>query len=144
MNEDIRSLIDPLVNIAAQHLQEEGEGPFPPSGAIVTSAGEIQLVKPHEGEAADDPEAQTRLLQAAFEQYSKEKGLRACAFSLDVMVKDPRTEEDTQAILVSAESSDGGAFHVVVPYSRGDELELGEPFASKREPRVFGEGALAS
>ncbi len=144
MNEDIRSLIDPLVNVAAQSLQNEEEGTFPPSGAIVNQNGEIQLVKPHEGEADSDPEAQTRLLQAAFEQYANEKGLRACAFSLDVMVQDPRTEEDTEAILVSAESHDGGAFHIVVPYSREGGLELGEPFASKREPRVFGSGVLAS
>lgn len=144
MNEDIRSLIDPLVNLAAQSLQDEDQGTFAPAGAIVNQEGTIQLVRPDNGEAEADPEAQTRLLQAAFEQYAKEKGLRACAFSLDVMVQDPRTEEDTEAILVSAESADGGAFHVVVPYSRQDDLELGEPFASKREPRVFGKGVLAS
>lgn len=144
MNDDIQALIDPLVNTAAKFLQTERESPFPPYGAILTVDGEVQLVKPHEGQVDSDPEAQTRLLQAAFQQYEKEKGLRACAFSRDVMVKDPRTEEETEAILISAESSDGSAFHIVVPYSRDGELELGEPFASKRDSQVFAAGAMAS
>lgn len=138
MNEEIHRLLDALTKLAAQFLQEEET--FPPSGATLDSEGKVELVKPYDGEGYEAPEMQVGLLQATFRQSAGKGEIRGCAFSLDVQVQDPRSDQETEAILVSVETESGDAYDIFVPYTREPELELGHPFASEREPRIFATG----
>ena len=80
---------------------------------------------------------QIELLEATFQEDAKSGEARACAVALDVRVQDPRTGDEVEAILVSAEVEEGQAIDVFTPYQRGDEVKLAKPFAAPREPRFF-------
>lgn len=139
MSPEIHELLDVLTKLAAQFLQDEVET-FPPSGATLGRDRKVELVKPYDREGYEAPEMQVGLLQASFRQAAGKGEIRACAFSLDVQVQDPRSEQETEAILVSIETESGEAMDIFVPYTRSPEFELGRPFASPREARIFATG----
>lgn len=138
MSPEIHRLLDALTKLAAQFLQEEES--FPPSGATLDTDDKVALVKPFDGEGYEAPEMQVGLLQASFRQAAGKGEIRACAFSLDVQVQDPHTEQETEAILVSVETEAGEAMDIFVPYTREPDFELGRPFAGEREARIFATG----
>lgn len=133
MNEDIQALLEPLVSTASGELSADHS--FDPSGATLDADGEINMLRPVD--SGGDPERQVAVLKQTFAELAEKGEIRACAFSLNVTVQDERLEE-TDAILVSAEASDGSAFDVFFPYTDdGESLELGEPFASRRDAEIF-------
>lgn len=135
MPPDIHQLLEALTRLAVRILGDEES--FPPSGATVGTGGEISFTKAQEAEGHEEPEAQIALLQSSFQQAALMGQIRACAFAVDVRVEDPRDQQETEAILVSAETEQGEAMDIFVPYSREPELELGHPFASERDSRIF-------
>ena len=142
MTEDVRLMLNALAEIAGTLLEEEGY--FPPAGAVVTVDGEVRLLQPEPDEAdeadgeEENPEEQLALLRQAFQQAARDGEIRACAFSLDVRVEDPETEEENDAILVSAEIQEGEAYDIFLPYAVSEEeVEMLQPFAMQREPVVF-------
>ena len=137
IHDDMRTLMEALNSLATHFLEEVNS--FPPSGATLDLGGELSLVKPYDGVGHEEPEQQIELLEAAFRESAAKGEARACALALDVMANDPRTGEPIEAILVSAEVKGAGAMDLFTPYKRDGELELGKPFATPREPRVFTE-----
>ncbi len=136
MTEDVRMLLNALAEVAGELLEKEGF--FPPSGAVMTQDGEVNLLQPHDGEEGENPEDQIAVLQEAFREAAREGTIRACAFSVDVQVENPETEEENEAILVSAEIQEGEAFDIFLPYVVGDEeVEMLQPFAMQRDAVVF-------
>jgi hypothetical protein len=142
MTEDVRMLLNALAEIAGPLLEEEGH--FPPSAAVVTVEGEINLLEittdgGNGRDEPEDPEQQIEWFREAFREAAGNGAIRACAFSLDVRVTNPVTEEENDAILVSAEIEGGEAYEVFLPYAVGeDEVEILQPFAVQRDAVVFG------
>ena len=140
MTEDVRMLLNALAEVAGELLEKEGF--FPPAGAVMTQEGEVNLMQPHDGEEGESPEDQIALLRGAFQAAARGGTIRACAFSVDVRVENPQTEEENEAILVSAEIQEGEAFDIFLPYVVGEEeVEMLQPFAMQREAVVFTDGS---
>jgi hypothetical protein len=135
---DLENLLGTGVSAAREQLERNGG--FLPFALTVQNDGEVRLVavspaEAPEGSDADfDADAMIGDLQALLRQNRGD--FRAAAVVCDIML----VEEDSDAIYVAAEHSDGSVFAAVLPYSAdasGRTWHFGELGADQSEPAIW-------
>ncbi|MFJ5862746.1 hypothetical protein ACIQCM_15110 [Pseudarthrobacter sp. NPDC092439] len=135
---DLENLLGTGISAAQEQLQRNGG--FLPFALTVQNDGEVRLVAVSpadapEGTDADfDADVMISDLQAVLRQ--NRSGFRAAAVVCDVQL----VEDDSDAIHVAAEHSDGSVFAAVLPYVANAEtrtLEFGELGADSSQPAIW-------
>ncbi|MFJ6027811.1 hypothetical protein ACIQCN_10150 [Pseudarthrobacter sp. NPDC092424] len=135
---DLENLLGTGISAAQEQLQRNGG--FLPFALTVQNDGEVRLVAVSpadapEGTDADfDADVMISDLQAVLRQ--NRSGFRAAAVVCDVQL----VEDDSDAIHVATEHSDGSVFAAVLPYVANAEtrtLEFGELGADSSQPAIW-------
>ncbi len=134
--EEAEFLMNQGLPFAEKMLAEHGE--FFPFGSVLYADGSAATVSPH-----DDREQPptTELLESLVDgiRTSAAAGTyKATAVFVNVRIEHPADGEPVDAIHIGLEHQDGYCADVFFPYRRTEgRLELADPFATKREGRVF-------
>lgn len=135
---DLENLLGTGISAAQEQLQRNGG--FLPFALTVLKDGEVRLMTVAPADADDaadadfDAEAMILDIQALLRQNRDE--LRAAALVCDTYLVD----EESDAISVAAEHSDGSVFAAVLPYAANAAThtwEFGELAADTNEPLVW-------
>jgi len=118
-----------LIPFAQQCLAKHGE--FHPFAACVTAGGKVEAIS---AEPAD-VETFVRALTAG----ARDKRYRATGLCQNMRITDPRSRQETDAIVVSFDHAQGEAIDCIVPYKKAKRgYEYGELLATRGETRIFG------
>lgn len=135
--EDCEHLMNSVLPLAEKMLKEHAE--FYPYGGHMTSSGEIV----HVGGKVDDtdhPKSQPiiDLLEGAFQKQAQSGEIRASAIVFDVRIKQPGTQEKTDAIQVCLDHREGYSVQVLFPYKiTNGALLFGQTFAQRGAAKIF-------
>lgn len=135
---DLENLLGTGISAAQEQLQRNGG--FLPFALTVQNDGEVRLVAVSPADAAEgtdadfDADAMISDLQAVVRQNRGD--FRAVAVVCDVQL----VEDDSDAIHVATEHSDGSVFAAVLPYVANPgtrTLEFGELSADSNQPAIW-------
>ena len=118
-------------------LTEHGE--FYPYGGAINSKGEIIHVGAHDGDEHPPSQKLIDLLIESFQAQAKSGAYRATAIVFDVRVKQPSSEQKTDAIQINLDHADGTSVECFLPYQIREKNEViyGEMFAQKGSGKMF-------
>ena len=121
----------------SSRLAEYGE--FYPYGGAITSKGEIIHVGAHDGDEHPPSQKLIDLLTESFQAQAKSGAYRATAIVFDVRVKQPSSEQKTDAIQINLDHTDGMSVECFVPYQimGKNKVIYGEMFALKGSAKIF-------
>ncbi|WP_240719885.1 hypothetical protein [Pseudarthrobacter sp. NamB4] len=135
---DLENLLGTGISAAQEQLQRNGG--FLPFALTVQNDGEVRLVAVSPADAVEgsdgdfDADAMISDLTALLRQNRED--FRAAAIVCDILL----VEEDSDAIHVAAEHSDGSVFAAVLPYSPNagtQTWEFGELSADTNKPAIW-------
>ena len=118
---------------------------FHPYGAVLDERLDVELVGANlRGEIPQADELVEGLIRM-LREHAHERSCRATALVVDVRVQPPKGGDETDAVMVSLEHSDGTLVDVFLPYTlqASGEVRYGEMFTTSGEGRVFDSGGDA-
>jgi hypothetical protein len=139
-NPDYDELLNGLIPFAQQMLEEHGE--YFPFAMGITIQGEGQLMQLAPEEEQPDSEEVIDQLNEMFQEAIAKKEVRATGICSNVVIQDPKTRKNSDAIRVSLAHRDSPPAEVVIPYSKGagGEYEYGELMAMPGSSTLFKKG----
>lgn len=133
---DSEELMNAALPLAERLLTEQGE--FYPYGMSMKPSGEIVSVAGYDGRERPPSQDIIDLLVAAFHADAHAGKVKATALVYDILVKDPKTNTESDAIAVALDHRDNYSVVVLFPYSLvSGQLRIGDPIAEKGKDAVF-------
>jgi hypothetical protein len=134
---DFEELMNVLIPSAQRTLSKARH--FHPLAASMTIEGKIKMAMGYTGDEDPTPDDQIALLTAGLQEDVGAGLLRAVGICYDVRITPPGATQETDAICVRLEHSDGEAAAIYVPYKKGwlSKVEYADLFGTKHVPTIF-------
>src|SRR5437879_4336588 len=122
MNPDFDKLLSAVIPIAQAMLKDLGA--FVPFGAFITRDSEVQLAGGEGDPSQLDPEEIVKMYLEAYRGAAADGSFTSAALCVDVRIHVPGELEQTDAIQIMLEHSDGEALNAFMPYEKIEQAEI--------------------
>jgi len=134
--QECETLMNELLPVAEQMLEKYGE--FFPYGSVMNTDGSIRSVAYYDGNERPKSQELMDHLNTIYHEYALKHQIKASGVVYDARVISPKTNEKTDAVIISLEHKDSYSVQVVFPYSIMNKKVLwDELFAMKGKADIF-------